>query len=537
MRIKQVSLQNFKGITAEHRLEPVTIITGGNCTGKTAVALALKLGLSGALPVIGKSAQAIYKLAGRPDDPGEMVITLLTDPAGVIQHRWTRNEKGTVSYAGALPPDVAWPEAMLDFRRFLSLPGADQAAEVFARCRTTAKPQDFLESLDQITGSRPEIVQEVAQEVRDTCTAPMPLAGWIEDALTTVKAKASAAASDEKRASSALQLHVRNQPTRAEDVGAQLAAAEAELSRSTEAIARHANAWRRYEREFAEWKARAQTWESGRELLAENFENDMGTLSGRLANVEAMKCCPTCGAAGDGWSGKMLDVIRADMAAKERDYKALFAVHMARKPTDKAPAKPEQTPTAARDRMIELQAQVGELRSKQAYFNGSREWKSRRDELEAQAADATCRAQTWKEVKKRLEAWRDAQINAGVGAIVDTANRFAHGLLDSDLAWHPERMEFGRWRDKGWVSLDCFSGFEEQLAFAALSVAVANQTRVKLVIMDELGRLKARNKVAVVTRMYELVAAGVIDQFVGIDVEAGDYRGFEGWKNVRFIEL
>ncbi len=55
MRIAKIELENVKGITIEHRLEPLTIITGRNGSGKTAVALGLKLGLIGYLPTLGKS--------------------------------------------------------------------------------------------------------------------------------------------------------------------------------------------------------------------------------------------------------------------------------------------------------------------------------------------------------------------------------------------------------------------------------------------------------------------------------------------------
>lgn len=529
MKVKTIKLENFKGITVEHKLADATIITGPNGAGKSTVALGLKLALTGFLPVLGKRPGEIWQLAGNPEKPGRMAVTLVTEPKGSIHHEWMRNEKGTVSYAGALPPDIAWPESMLDFRRFLSLSGAEQAEEVFARCAVTAAPKDFLNGLDSVTGVRPEVVREVVQAVRDERPdSEFTLQSWIVDTLSYVKRQTSEAVAAEKRTSGALQLHVKNQPARADNVSADLAEAKKVLDQVVGQMARHTNAWRKYERELATWKAKDDEWHRTLERTNRDFEQDYSTARAKFAEVNGMHACPTCGTESSGWKAKWLADIGTEVLRIESKHKADIEAHGKAKPGVK-PVAPEETPKELQQRMTECQAAVNALESKQRYHDGAVEWRRRRDALEIEAAEWTCRMQTWKEIGKRLAAWRDGLISAGIGKVLDVANQFTDGLLDAPLAWNEDRSEFGRRHPDtgGWIGLNTFGGFEEQLAFAALSVAIASQVKVKLVIMDEMGRMTSLNKVLIVKRMQCLITSGVIDQFVGIDVAPDWYHGMD----------
>ena len=65
------------------------------------------------------------------------------------------------------------------------------------------------------------------------------------------------------------------------------------------------------------------------------------------------------------------------------------------------------------------------------------------------------------------------------------------------------------------------SGTEEALAFAAFSVALAQESPIKIVMIDELDRLERSKRQQLIERMLELTSKGVIDQFVGVSLEAG----------------
>ena len=484
MRIAKIELENVKGITVEHRLEPLTIITGRNGSGKTAVALGLKLGLIGYLPTLGKTAQSLYKLARNPDKPGRMSITLVTEPRGVIHHEWTRNDKGAVSYDGSIPSDVRWPDSMLDFRRFLSLPGAEQAAELFKRCGSDAKPADWLDTLDTITGIRPEVVRhEVARIKADLGINYESLSGWIEFALDKLKRFTKEEAAEEKRLSAMLQAHIGAKPDgKTRDVSAELAEAKKELQGEIDKLAGHTNAWRKYERELAGWQARKQNWEeAGRRINAE-YDEKRTAAESKIKEVESMTACPTCGAKTDGWQRRWLDDIVKTLADAQIEFERVSAEHVLNKP-GKKPQKPGAAPAEFQKRIDELGGKVNALQVEKNKQDAVESWRGKRNQLELESSEATCRAEVLRECVKRLTAWRDELIDGGIGKILAVANQFWDGVATypmGDLAWNKERAEFGRDDGDGWISLDTFSGFEEQLAFAALSVAVSSGTPVKL---------------------------------------------------------
>jgi len=131
----------------------------------------------------------------------------------------------------------------------------------------------------------------------------------------------------------------------------------------------------------------------------------------------------------------------------------------------------------------------------------------------AEKADAE--TEVLKEAGKMLTALLAEAVKHSIQPMLDQCNRLCAGILKGQLAYQDEEigMEYmGRfWNWRG------FSGTEKALAFAALSVALATTAPVKLVIIDELGRLDAGNKGTLIARLCELTLNGEIDQAILID--------------------
>lgn len=113
-----------------------------------------------------------------------------------------------------------------------------------------------------------------------------------------------------------------------------------------------------------------------------------------------------------------------------------------------------------------------------------------------------------------------------------SANELAGGILSSPLEFRDG--EIGRYDGANWVGLSHFSGTEDLLAMAGLSLCLAAQSPFKLVILDEMGRLTSDNKLKVLQRVKQLVDAGKIHQVIMIDVGPMPYAGFD-W--VHRVEL
>ncbi len=118
---------------------------------------------------------------------------------------------------------------------------------------------------------------------------------------------------------------------------------------------------------------------------------------------------------------------------------------------------------------------------------------------------------------KELAAIRAEAVNATFQPVVARANEIFGDVLPSPLAF--KAGEVGTWRAGAWVGHKTFSGAERALAYAAVQAALASLSPVKVMLLDELGRLTAKNAERVAERVLTAIDAGWIDQFLGVDPE------------------
>lgn len=124
---------------------------------------------------------------------------------------------------------------------------------------------------------------------------------------------------------------------------------------------------------------------------------------------------------------------------------------------------------------------------------------------------------------KVFKALKAEMIEKAFTGFMDKVNRFTRGLFrnaTSDLKFRDG--EIGYMRGATWVTLDHFSGTEKMLTYIGLSVALAEESPLRIVFVDEwLRDDEMRNKVA--ARLAELQKADVIDQIIVIDTHADGY--------------
>lgn len=192
MRAIRISAHNIKGRSFDIPLHPACVIHGGNFTGKSAVAVALRLGLSGFLPPpIGKTAGAIYAaIAGNPTESGEMSVdiafdlppsgipTVMTPPPPRVSTTWVKTG-GRVSVKGG-PPAAAMPAILVDPRTFFGMTGPARMLAVFEACRVSVDADSIRSMLFQVCptaipdDARRAAVREVIQGVTSRLTSGTP---------------------------------------------------------------------------------------------------------------------------------------------------------------------------------------------------------------------------------------------------------------------------------------------------------------------------------------------------------------------------
>lgn len=171
------------------------------------------------------------------------------------------------------------------------------------------------------------------------------------------------------------------------------------------------------------------------------------------------------------------------------------------------------------------QQRRGDLQERQRVFLADQQDARRQAQARLEADQATGRVEVLGAFLKLLEDLQVAMVEQAFRPLIEAANRITSGILPSPLAYHDG--ELGRWHGSTWIGHQTFSGTEQALAYAGLSVALAKDSPIRIVLLDEMGRMEAANARLVVERLLSMIEAGWIDQAVLADVDASRYRDLE----------
>ncbi len=129
-------------------------------------------------------------------------------------------------------------------------------------------------------------------------------------------------------------------------------------------------------------------------------------------------------------------------------------------------------------------------------------------------------------VRKLLDGKQEQLVATAFRSLLETANKFSEPVIGQPLEYKDGEVGYYA-KDGGWVSSSVFSGAEELVTFVGLCVALAATTPEKVVLLDECTRLVGPTKVAVLTRLADLVERSVIAQAVLVDgTDAEQAYGF-----------
>lgn len=300
------------------------------------------------------------------------------------------------------------------------------------------------------------------------------------------------------------------------------------------------------------------------------IEEDIRKLEVQLHDIDGKDTCPYCGAKGDGWKAMRLaelagaidelaaklnaakaahDLAEAMMqtAMKSRDdSKTLWVLHIAAK-SQKAQIlsdldqvstrlaratalEEERTRLPAGDPELETKATMieTELKVKNQELavldNEIRVASGRAGDLKRLAQAEEDRDKSVKLVDamalagKELRKIQGDLVDAAFKPLLALANDIFAGVLPTPLAYH--EGEIGTWRGPVWVSHITMSGTEKLLSYAAIQSALASKSPVKIMILDELGRLTMKTAMKVADRLDDAIELQTIDQVICIHPEA-----------------
>lgn len=295
-----------------------------------------------------------------------------------------------------------------------------------------------------------------------------------------------------------------------------------------------------------------------------------GAAKQALLGLAAQTACPCCGASGENWKGLKtkeyaLEIDFEQKAAKEEQAKAdaiqpeierlnkqyaEIEQHIGQRENlvaklqeitaqistlepqlarltamseERALLAPEDAQLDASVQAIQTNLNVKneELRGVEASIKalqGREHEKKRMADAEAERDAAKKEAETAKAVGVELKVIQGEMVASVFAPLLEYANSFFSDIMLSPLAYHDG--EIGTWRGGNWVGHHTMSGTERALVYAAIQAALASKSPVKLMIIDELGRLTDENIERVLDAVSNAIERGRLEQFCGI--EAGD---------------
>src|SRR5690606_570368 len=113
---------------------------------------------------------------------------------------------------------------------------------------------------------------------------------------------------------------------------------------------------------------------------------------------------------------------------------------------------------------------------------------------------------------KTLEGIQGDMVAAAFADILRTVNRVTAAI---GMVVEYRDGQLGRWSGPTWIGHETFSGTEKALTYAGSSLALAKESPVKVVLLDEMGRMDPEAVRRVLMQMAVLVSEGELGQFIG----------------------
>lgn len=179
---------------------------------------------------------------------------------------------------------------------------------------------------------------------------------------------------------------------------------------------------------------------------------------------------------------------------------------------------------AQRNRLRELNQELTEATAEAAAV-------LRRNQETEKQAIAEAELEVTKLALDQVEKAKSNLVAVSMGNILKTAQLFAANIIKGNLAW--ENDELGIRRGGQWISHETFSGTEAAVAYIGVAVALCQSSKLKLVLMDELGVVDNENLQTLLTNIRNLINSGVVHQFIGCDVRSERYAGL----NIEGLQL
>jgi hypothetical protein len=202
---------------------------------------------------------------------------------------------------------------------------------------------------------------------------------------------------------------------------------------------------------------------------------------------------------------------KTDQASLEGELRGLQSIEY---PSD-------ESRTKAINDIVAQKAIVLDLENKELSFGVYDSNRKTRTTLEEKLIGYQVRVEIYKQAAKVVTEAQKEIVSKAFESILAPARRFTDGIIDGNLDYQND--ELGYHSPAGWVSHDVMSGRGKDLAYLGLQVALAQQSPIKIVLIDEFGDFDTKTKLKVVQRLIELAREKFIDGAYCTDPDPNDF--------------
>lgn len=527
--------QNLKGRSEELLLGPANWIFGDNMTGKTTVLDALRLLFLGYHPKHDKTARGSFELASGAEMQVSGVILEQhgKDPGKTmtVGREW-RSDGSSVRQKNFLPmgwPDV--PVVLLDAQAYFGASDRGRTEMLFSVARVsggrTAKELD-----DELERLLPEDKAKVSLNVK---ASPQD---FVNEALGKVEEWRSGAAAVVRRMEGTLQgltqLQVASEPKPVSPDAkrdltqkrGELEAAQGQLKDAERAKALHEKTHTPEESAASENRAAVEDLTRQIDASVETIKKTRARWEKLLEGTGKKLFCKKCMANAEKVRDEQLEELgqaeanlfmqRKDKAGKQKSLDA-----QAKKVRDRLLKEDAEKIETLETKVAELRETVAGLEREVGRYDAEVNDRKRLAESRTERENAERDLKQLEAAKKWLLEVKEEMVRELFAPVLETARHFTRGIFRRELVF--DQGTLGLWDGNETVGrfypYRSFSGLEESVSFAALQAALGAHAPVKLVVMDELGTLGRDNKRRLVQNVLKAIEAGVIDQFIGVDVD------------------
>lgn len=566
--IPEIRLLNVKGVTGTFRLTPITVVTGRNSVGKTAIINAIQLSLLGYVPGIGKQPSSTFTLSSG----GRMAVA-------VGDSMWSWEQK-KLKIQQSLPDGfTAAPETMLDLSGLFSLTKEQRVLAIMRACHLPESMGTvaLVEKIRAVCPSFPFPATKglVLEDIEALSKSGKTYQTAVKDRLAEYEAVAARHAQE----MTAIPVETKSLEPDIAAASEKLGVAKQKLRQARDSEGERAKTLAKanamiipdlaaLQVELEKLKADLASLPTGDLNAIEESHQKLKTpKSERLGSLRSKRSmlkerrdalngveeCPTCGHPVTGHDHeKIVDAMEKldeEGKALAAEINALDAQHAAlRQSLTQALVKRQQIekrivaiaaqvasvpaleeakrnllatiqslPAPEEEQALQadvdsLTAQIQALQLRQRHYQAAQSLLIAAELSAKNRKEHEARVDQIKLAMSLIADFRAEILAMVASTLLDVANRVIEPCLGSKLA-----LEDGDFTLNN-ASMLTLSGSERMVVYAGLQIALSAAHKPKIVLMDELGVIDQERKAKLFRVLEQLIGDGTISQFVGVDI-------------------